>query len=152
MGTVTKNKLNMANYSVWSVKELQIIIDHFDKYPLITVKASDFLLFKQCIEIIKKGEHLTEKGLLEILGLKSYLNLGISDKLKKSFPNIIPFNRPQHNLKSIQNPNWVAGFTSGDGSFYLHFSEKNSPISTSPPTCFSSKRKGGSEASTAAQR
>jgi hypothetical protein len=129
VGTVTKDKLNMANFNVWSVKELQVIIDHFDKYPLITCKASDFLLFKQCFEIIKKREHLTEKGLLEIIGLKSSLNLGLSEKLKKSFPNIISVNRPHHNLRGIPNPFWIAGFTSGDGSFNLHTSERNSKVS-----------------------
>lgn len=109
VGTLTKDKLNMANYNVWSIKELQVIIDHFDfyfdKYPLLSAKFSDFLLFKQCIEIIKKGEHLTEKGLLEILGLKSYLNLGISDKLKKAFPNIVPIDRPEYIFKGISDPN-----------------------------------------------
>jgi hypothetical protein len=32
---------NMAVYSVSSVKDLQVIIDHFDKYPLITQKRAD---------------------------------------------------------------------------------------------------------------
>ena len=86
VGTVTKDSLNMANFNVWSVKELQVIIDHFDRYPLITAKCSDLLLFKQCFEIIKKGEHLTNEGLLKLVSLKNSLNLGLSDKLKKFFP------------------------------------------------------------------
>ncbi len=65
---------------------MPIILNHFDKYPLITHKFSDYLIFKQCFEIIKQGEHLTETGLLEILSLKSSLNLGLPDKLKKNFP------------------------------------------------------------------
>ncbi len=67
VGTITTDKYNMATYNIWSVKDLQIIINHFDKYPLITAKLSDYLLFKQCFEIIKKKEHLTEKGFLKIL-------------------------------------------------------------------------------------
>jgi hypothetical protein len=59
---------------VESFKEIQLIVDHFDKYPLITCKISDFLLFKQCFEIIKKREHLTEKGIEELVGLKKSLN------------------------------------------------------------------------------
>jgi hypothetical protein len=38
------------------------IIDFFDKYPLITQKLADYLLFKQVFEMIKNKEHLTIKG------------------------------------------------------------------------------------------
>ena len=63
---------------------MQVIVNHFDNYPLVTAKVSDFLLFKQCFELIKNGEHLTEEGLLKIVTLKSSLNWGISDKLTKA--------------------------------------------------------------------
>ena len=132
MGTITKDILNTANFNVWSVKELQVIIDHFDKYPLVTAKHSDFLLFKQCFEIVKKREHLTEKGLLKILGLKSFLNLGLSNKLKEAFPDIIPINRPEYIFKGAAyatNPWWISGFVNGDGSFHLHASRRNSKVS-----------------------
>jgi len=119
VGTITKDKLNTANFNVWSIKDIQIIINHFDKYPLVTAKHSDYLIFKQCFEIIKNGEHLTEKGLIKILELKSCLNLGLSDKLKKAFPNIIPISRPEYIFKGIPNPWWVSGFVNGDGSFYI---------------------------------
>jgi hypothetical protein len=42
---------------VRSVKDLEKIFSHFDKYPLITQKRADYLLFKQAYEIIKKKEH-----------------------------------------------------------------------------------------------
>jgi len=32
---------------VESIKELQVIVDHFDKYPLISAKVVDYLLFKK---------------------------------------------------------------------------------------------------------
>nr|YP_009710769.1 LAGLIDADG endonuclease type 1 [Amanita thiersii]QFZ98717.1 LAGLIDADG endonuclease type 1 [Amanita thiersii] len=48
VGTITKDNSNMANYNVWSVKELQVIVDHFDKFSLVTAKHYDFLIFKQC--------------------------------------------------------------------------------------------------------
>jgi len=35
-------------YKVESFKELEVIINHFEKYPLVTAKLSDFLIFKQC--------------------------------------------------------------------------------------------------------
>jgi len=36
-----------SNYQVSSIKDFAVIIDHFDLYPLITHKWSDYLLFKQ---------------------------------------------------------------------------------------------------------
>lgn len=99
-----------------------------EKYPLVSDKISDFLLFKQCIDIIKTKEHLSEKGLIKILGLKSSLNKGLSEKLIEAFPNIIPVNRPEYIFKGIPDPFWVSGFISGDGSFNLHVSENNSKV------------------------
>jgi hypothetical protein len=57
-----------------SFTELQIIINHFDEFNLITAKVSDYLLFKKCFELIKKGEHLTEQGILELVRIKSSIN------------------------------------------------------------------------------
>jgi hypothetical protein len=92
-------------YRVESFKELPVIIDHFDKYPLITTKFSDFLLFKECFNIIKNEEHLAEKGLLKLVSLKSVLNRGLSDNLKQNFSNIIPIERPEYKFKGITDPN-----------------------------------------------
>jgi len=64
-------------------------------------------------------DHLTEKGLLKIVSLKSSLNWGISDKLFKAFPNAVLVNKQDYTFKGIPDPFWVADFTSGDGSFHL---------------------------------
>jgi hypothetical protein len=39
--------------------------------------------------------------------------------LKKAFPNVKPVSRPEYVFRSITEPFWVAGFTSGEGSFNL---------------------------------
>ena len=130
VGTITLHNNDTANFNVYSIKELQVIIDHCVKYPLITQKHSDFLLFKQAFEIIKRGDHLTEKGLLEIVGLKSALNLGLSEKLRAAFLNFVSITRPAFKFNGIPDPFWVAGFISGDGSFYLSIRSKISPTST----------------------
>jgi len=134
VGTITLHKKDTANFNVYSIKELQVIIDHCIKYPLITQKYSDFLLFKQAFEIIKKGDHLTEKGVFEIVGLKSTLNLGLSDKLRAAFLNFVPVPRPAFQFKGVPDPFWVAGFISGEGSFYLNIRSKISPTSTTGNT------------------
>jgi hypothetical protein len=74
VGKIRTNGINLVQYVVESIKELQVIVDHFNMYPLVTQKASDYLIFKQCFEIIKQREHLTELGLLKLVGLKSSLN------------------------------------------------------------------------------
>ena len=102
---------------------------HFNKYPLVTAKVSDYLIFKQCFEIIKQREHLTEKGLLNLIGLKSSLNWGLSDSLKEAFPNVALVNRPEYKFNFIPDPFWVAGFTSGDGSFHLNIKNSLTNIS-----------------------
>jgi len=94
VGKVSVKELSKVVYRVESFKELKIIINHFENYPLVTAKLSDFLIFKQCFEIINKGEHLTKNGLLKIISLKTNLNLGLPDNLIEAFPNIIPNVKP----------------------------------------------------------
>lgn len=55
------------------------------KYPLITKKQSDFLLFKEIVKLMDKGEHLTIDGLIKIVNLKAFLNKGLSNELKVFF-------------------------------------------------------------------
>jgi hypothetical protein len=128
IGKIRKSGENCVQYVVESFKELQVIVNHFDKYPLVTAKITDFLFFKQCFEKIKNGEHLTEEGFLKIVTLKSSLNWGISDKLTKAFPLVIPVNRLEYKFKGIPDPFWIAGFTSGDGSFQIRLRKLNTNI------------------------
>ena len=50
------------------------ICPFFNKYTLQTAKRNDFELFKQGLEIIKKGEHLTESGFIRIQEIASEMN------------------------------------------------------------------------------
>jgi hypothetical protein len=62
-------------FNVYSLKEISnVIISHFDKYPLITHKQADYLLFKEIINIMLNKEHLTIEGLNKIIGIKTSLN------------------------------------------------------------------------------
>ncbi len=126
VGKISKSGEKAVTFAVDSIKEMAVIINHFDKYPLITHKISDYLLFKQCFENIKQGEHLTERGLLEIIGLKSSLNLGLPDNLKNEFPELLLKGRPNYVFKGIPDPFWLSGFTSGDGSFHIVVKKSNS--------------------------
>lgn len=46
-------------YYVTSITDLEVIIQHFDKYPLHTKKRADFELFKQILDLVQNKEHLT---------------------------------------------------------------------------------------------
>lgn len=59
-----------VQFRVESKKELFILIDHLDKYPLITKKSKDFLWFKKAISLIKNKEHLTKKRFTKFSDLK----------------------------------------------------------------------------------
>jgi hypothetical protein len=106
-----------AQYRVESLEGLAIIINHFDKYSLITKKQADYALFKLAHSLIKNKSHLTEKGLLELVALKAVLNNGLSNDLSIAFPDIVPALRPETPLPKVRDPLWLVGFTDAEGCF-----------------------------------
>lgn len=88
----------------------------------------DFELFKQAFYIVKNKEHLTDPGLKKILAIKASLNLGFSDELKASFPDIIPAKRSITNIMTDQDPYWFPGFTSAEGCFLIQIYKSNSKL------------------------
>ena len=60
-----------VQYRVSSIKELAVIVEHFDKFPLISKKWADYQLFKRAVEIVKRQGHLTKEGLHEIVAIKA---------------------------------------------------------------------------------
>jgi hypothetical protein len=119
VGKIYKDGLFYSNYQVSSIKDLSVIIDHFALYPLITHKLSDYLLFKQAVELIKRGEHLTIEGLNKIVAIKASMNNGLPDELKKAFPNVKAIQRPRVTDQKIKDPHWLAGFVDGEGCFFV---------------------------------
>ena len=57
LGTISKQGKNGVGYRVTRTRDLIKIIDHFNKYSLITQKKGDFILFKQAIALINNKEH-----------------------------------------------------------------------------------------------
>jgi hypothetical protein len=53
------------------------------------------------------------------------INKGLSPLLKEAFPNSVAVPRPKVTQSSI-HPQWVAGFTSGDGCFKISIRESKS--------------------------
>lgn len=65
-----------------------------------------------------RKEHLTTKGLLDIVSIKASLNLGLSENLKIAFPSVVSKDRPKVEIKAI-HPNWIAGFADGESCFFV---------------------------------
>ena len=62
-------------YEVRSIKVLtEKIIPHFRKYPLRSGRQKDVEIFAKICEKIKRKEHLTKKGLIEITKIRSQLS------------------------------------------------------------------------------
>ena len=120
-------KREVANYSVCSINDLNKLILHLDKYPLLTQKAADFSLFKQVVELMNNKVYLTVEGLNQIVNIKASMNLGLSDKLKLEFPEYRAVERPVINEDNvILEPSWISGFVSAEGNFDVRIPQSKS--------------------------
>ena len=119
VGIISMHGLYAVQLLVRSIEELKVIIEHFEKYPLITKKRADFELFKLVNSLMLRGERLTPEGLRKIIAIRAAMNLGLSEKLRAAFPDVAPVVRPLVENAKIPDPNWLAGFTSGEGCFII---------------------------------
>ena len=74
VGRIYKCGPTMVILKVQSLKELERVINHLEKYPLITKKHADYVLFKKIFQIMKRKEHLTPEGLRKIVAFKAAMN------------------------------------------------------------------------------
>jgi len=117
-------------FQITKLGDLVFIVDHFKLYPLKTQKYADFLLFKKAFGIINDKKLFTIEGLHELISIRASLNKGLTERLKLAFPNIKPVVRPEvaiPNFSLLPNNsninNWMAGFVSGEGCFFIHTSK-----------------------------
>ena len=118
------NKDNTIRYRVLALKDNVVIQKHFQEYPLMTYKLVNYVLWSKAVDLKLVNEHLTEAGLLKIVGIKALFPNSLSRELIRAFPNytrsLIPEYRP--NLR-LMNLNWIAGFINADGTFGIYFSK-----------------------------
>ncbi len=121
VGGISKKGVNGIQYYVNSPKDLLVIENHLNNYPLLTQKQADFILFKSILDLIRRKEHLTQEGLNEIVSFKAMMNKGLTSTLEEAFLNVIPAapERPVITYSGNLSPGWLAGFTSAEGSFML---------------------------------
>jgi hypothetical protein len=124
VGNIKPQGKDSVQYRVTSIKDLMgVIIPHFEKFPLITQKRADFILFKQVVNLMNNKEHLTIEGFKKIINIKASINKGVPTSLKSAFPSIVPVKRPNVENIVISDPYWIAGFTSGDGCFTINMTK-----------------------------
>ena len=125
VGRIGKERNNCRDFTIGSLDQIITkVIPHFDKYPLKTNKYADYLLFKQVVMMMQRGEHLTIEGLQKIINIRASINKGLSPLLREAFPNNIAVVRPSLAIANTKlHPQWVAGFTSGDGCFKVSVRE-----------------------------
>ena len=76
------------------------------------------------------------EGLHKIVAIKASLNKGLTDKLKAAFPKIIPVPKPSVLNQRIEDPNWLAGFTTGEGCFFCSIYKSKTPLGESVQLIF----------------
>ena len=125
VGNIKIDNKNRVYYIVKKLDDIiNIIIPHFNQFPLLTNKKADFILFCQVIKILQIGGHKTKSGLDKILSIRSAMNRGLNPQLKKTFPNTRIVERPTILVPNIINGDWLAGFVNGDGSFSVIIREE----------------------------
>uniref|UniRef100_UPI0030E23EE7 hypothetical protein n=1 Tax=Dematophora necatrix TaxID=2751867 RepID=UPI0030E23EE7 len=109
----------VVNYSIDSIGDLNKLIFHFEKYPLLTQKGADLFLFKKAVQLVNNKAHLTSEGLIKMVNIKASMNnLGLSDTLKLEFPENTPVEKPIINSDNVSlDPYWISGFVSAEGNF-----------------------------------
>ena len=118
VGFSNKEK-TVSRFKISNLKDiLELVIPHFEQYPLLTSKYLNYLDFKKIILMIQAKEHLTESGIKEIQNIISNMNSkrSFKDKWEFSFKNSL-------NLKL--NPYWVSAFADGEGNFNFVVREKS---------------------------
>lgn len=129
-GSISILSTKDTRLKITNLKEIyQYVIPHFKEYPLQGMKKLDYDLWVQCAELVLNKEHLQKEGLYKILSIKSVVNKGLSDKLKAIFPDVKAIDKPIFEVEDIPlNPNYISGFSEGEGCFSVNISSKTNQI------------------------
>lgn len=71
---LTTPEKDSVQFRVNSLQGLIKVVEHFNKYPLITKKAADYKLFETVVLMMVRKEHLTIQGLQKIINMRATLN------------------------------------------------------------------------------
>jgi hypothetical protein len=64
-----------VEFRVHALKDItNVIIPHFDHYPLLTKKDSDYMLFKNVINLMLEKQHSNSQGIQKIINTRASIN------------------------------------------------------------------------------
>lgn len=103
---------NTMKFVVSSLQDiLNVVIPHFEAFPLQGSKHLNFLAFKKAAQLLDSGQHLTEEGWTQLLALAASMNKG------RSFSDKFEYNLS--NTRSL-SMHWLLGFIDAEAMFYLY--------------------------------
>lgn len=111
----TTNTLKFQVQDLPSIRDK--VSSHFEKYPLVTSKSIDYNDWLKAIDILIEKKHFTPEGKSMILDLKEKMNNGRPREERWIFLNTV-------NDLRVPDPNWLAGFIDGEGSFQFELAER----------------------------
>ena len=100
IGHINHTRQGSVMYSVSNRKDLLLLINHFDSYPLITKKFYDYLLFRLAFSITSRGSLDSDK-LQKLVNIRASMNKGLTPELTKAFPLTIPYNKGVTKIKYL---------------------------------------------------
>lgn len=113
-GVISKSRTNnMIHFTVSKISNINdIIIPHFQSYPLRGTKILDFRDWVLAANIITSKSHLTEEGIQKLQLLFDGMN-----RKRKNLENFLPDHCNKNSSLFIPiNGNYISGFIAGDGS------------------------------------
>ena len=120
--------IEYTSYRVYSIKNIvEIILPHFESYPLYSAKSMYFVLWSKCAQLIHAKLHLTEEGFTKLLTYKASFSKKLDAEVfnNKLYSNLVPFlvNNNMRKSNVDLDPNYIAGFLAavpyGSGSFSI---------------------------------
>lgn len=107
------NNTGVVDYVVRGNNELNVIKEHFLKYPLRGTKYLDFLDFVKVLDLKAQDVHRNKEGINLLVSISEGMN-----SYRKEF--LVPVHTEKGNPEYIMiNGHYINGFIAGDGSLYL---------------------------------
>jgi len=72
--TRAKNESSTVRYTVTAVRDCCALSDFFESSPLLGAKARAFDVWRECLSIIKAGQHTSTEGFQRIVTLRAGIN------------------------------------------------------------------------------
>lgn len=129
-GRVVADNRGFKSFKVTKLTDIvNVVIPHFDKYPLVTSKQLNFQAFKEIALILNSKSTTLDIDFARIENLIGNMNS------RRSF--LEKWTYLSQSTLSVLNPNWLQAFIDGEGSFQFGIADRisrGSPYVATTPT------------------